>query len=65
MIRYLDSTRKMNILFKNIVEQKYLIVLESFFSADARTLVQQARNEAAEFRHKFGYEMPVDVLAKW
>jgi 20S proteasome alpha/beta subunit len=65
MIRYLDSTRKMNILFNNIVEQKYLIVLESFFSADARTLVQQARNEAAEFRHKFGYEMPVDVLAKW
>jgi len=39
--------------------------LEFFFPADARTLVQQARNEAAEFRHKFGYEMPVDVLAKW
>lgn len=35
------------------------------FSADARTLVQQARNEAAEFRFKYGYEMPVDVLAKW
>lgn len=33
--------------------------------ADARTLVQQARNEAAEFRFKYGYEMPVDVLAKW
>lgn len=33
--------------------------------ADARTLVQQARYEAAEFRFKYGYEMPVDVLAKW
>lgn len=33
--------------------------------ADARSLVQQARNEAAEFRFKWGYEMPVDVLAKW
>ncbi|KAF2304124.1 hypothetical protein GH714_027434 [Hevea brasiliensis] len=32
---------------------------------DARTLVQQARNEAAEFRFRYGYEMPVDVLAKW
>ncbi|KVH97938.1 Proteasome, alpha-subunit, N-terminal domain-containing protein [Cynara cardunculus var. scolymus] len=35
------------------------------FPADARTLVQQARNEAAEFRFKYGYEMPVDVLARW
>ncbi|KAL9252654.1 Proteasome subunit alpha type-6-like protein [Drosera capensis] len=34
-------------------------------TTDARTLVQQARNEAAEFHHKYGYEMPVDILAKW
>lgn len=33
--------------------------------ADARTLVQQARNEAAEFRFRYGYGMPVDVLARW
>lgn len=33
--------------------------------ADARSLVHQARNEAAEFRFKWGYEMPVDVLSKW
>ncbi|CAL9046570.1 unnamed protein product, partial [Musa banksii] len=33
--------------------------------ADARSLVQQARNEAAEFRFKRGYEMPIDVLATW
>jgi len=39
--------------------------LEYLFPADARTLVQQARNEAAEFRFTNGYEMPVDVLARW
>ena len=27
--------------------------------------MQQARNEAAEFRFRYGYEMPVDVLARW
>jgi 20S proteasome subunit alpha 1 len=32
--------------------------------ADARSLVQKARSEAADFRFKFGYEMPVDYLAK-
>lgn len=26
--------------------------------------MQQARQQAAEFRHKFGYEIPVDYLAK-
>ncbi|GKE61394.1 T-complex protein 1 subunit alpha, partial [Tanacetum coccineum] len=35
-----------------------------FNPADARTLVQQARNEAAEFRFKYGYEMPVDAQAR-
>eukprot|EP01089_Gocevia_fonbrunei_P008108 TRINITY_DN1976_c0_g1_i2.p1 TRINITY_DN1976_c0_g1~~TRINITY_DN1976_c0_g1_i2.p1 ORF type:complete len:232 (-),score=51.26 TRINITY_DN1976_c0_g1_i2:1-696(-) len=32
--------------------------------ADARSLVQRARYEAAEFEYKFGYEMPVSFLAK-
>lgn len=32
--------------------------------ADARASVERARGEAAEFRYKFGYEMPCDVLAK-
>lgn len=32
--------------------------------ADARALANRARGEAAEFRYKFGYEMPCDVLAK-
>ncbi|KAG1366376.1 putative Proteasome subunit alpha type-6 [Cocos nucifera] len=30
----------------------------------SRSLVHQARNEAAGFHFKWGYEMPVDVLAK-
>lgn len=33
-------------------------------AADARSMVQQARQQAAEFRFKFGYEMPVDYLAR-
>lgn len=32
--------------------------------ADARAFVQRAIGEAAEFRYKFGYEMPCDALAK-
>ncbi|KAE8731980.1 Proteasome subunit alpha type-6 [Hibiscus syriacus] len=32
--------------------------------ADARTLVQQGRNEAAEFRFRYGYEMPVDSIVQ-
>jgi 20S proteasome alpha/beta subunit len=32
--------------------------------ADARASVDRARSEAAEFRYKYGYEMPCDVLAK-
>ncbi|CAL5376790.1 unnamed protein product [Camellia sinensis] len=43
---------------------KYLGLLATGMTADARSLVQQARNEAAEFRFKYGYEMPVDVLAR-
>lgn len=32
--------------------------------ADARAFTQRAIGEAAEFRYKFGYEMPCDALAK-
>jgi 20S proteasome subunit alpha 1 len=32
--------------------------------ADARAFSQRAQGEAAEFRYKFGYEMPCDALAK-
>ncbi|XP_031263721.1 proteasome subunit alpha type-6-like, partial [Pistacia vera] len=44
---------------------KYLGLVATGLTADARSLVQQARNEAAEFRFRYGYEMPVDVLARW
>ena len=33
------------------------------FAADIRNVVQKARHTAAEFRHEFGYEIPVDSLA--
>jgi len=32
--------------------------------ADAKAQVARARQEAAQFRYKYGYEMPVDQLAK-
>ncbi len=33
-------------------------------AGDAKSMVQKARSEAAEFRFKYGYEIPVDLLAK-
>merc|ERR1712216_799010 len=32
--------------------------------ADARYAVQRLRNEASEFKHNYGYEIPVSYLAK-
>lgn len=32
--------------------------------ADARSFAQRAQGEAAEFRYKYGYEMPADAMAK-
>lgn len=43
---------------------KVLIRTYCFAVGDAKSQVQKARQEAAEFRFKYGYEMPVDYLAK-
>eukprot|EP00882_Tetradesmus_deserticola_P005353 GHRQ01005633.1.p2 GENE.GHRQ01005633.1~~GHRQ01005633.1.p2 ORF type:complete len:247 (+),score=135.37 GHRQ01005633.1:292-1032(+) len=43
---------------------KQIGMLATGLPADARSIVQQARHQAAEFRFTYGYEMPVDVLAK-
>ncbi|CAH1440017.1 unnamed protein product [Lactuca virosa] len=34
-------------------------------TVDSRTLVQHARNEAADFHYYYGNEMTVNVLARW
>ncbi|KAK9797004.1 hypothetical protein WJX73_003416 [Symbiochloris irregularis] len=43
---------------------KWIGLLVTGLPADSRAIVQKARAEAAEFRFKYGYEIPVDFLAK-
>jgi 20S proteasome subunit alpha 1 len=43
---------------------KHIGILVTGLPADARSIVQHARQSAAEFRFQFGYEVPVDFLAK-
>lgn len=43
---------------------KYIGILVTGLLPDCKSIVQQCRQEAAEFRFKFGYEVPVDYLAK-
>jgi 20S proteasome subunit alpha 1 len=34
------------------------------YVADAKAQVARARGEAAEYRYKYGYDIPIDMLAK-
>ncbi len=43
---------------------KFIGMVGTGLPADARSIVQTARQEAAEFRFNYGYEMPVDYLAQ-
>jgi 20S proteasome alpha/beta subunit len=43
---------------------KYIGMLATGLPADCRSIVQTARQEAASFRFKYGYEVPVDYLAQ-
>ncbi|PUZ72889.1 hypothetical protein GQ55_2G432100 [Panicum hallii var. hallii] len=40
-------------------------LLATGIAGDGMTLAHEARNQAAEFRFKWGYEMPPDILAQW
>ncbi len=44
--------------------RKCVLAFVILAAADARSLVQTARQEAAQFRFTYGYEMPVDYLAR-
>ncbi|OEL21902.1 Proteasome subunit alpha type-6 [Dichanthelium oligosanthes] len=40
-------------------------LLATGIAGDGRTLAHEAKNQTAQFRFKWGYEMPPDVLAQW
>ena len=58
----------MSLLFRpchfSFLFDNFMSFLVSAYAADAKYLVTGAQKEAAEFRFKLGYEIPVDYLAK-
>lgn len=40
-------------------------LLATGIAGEGRALAHEARNQTAEFRFNWGYEMPPDVLAQW
>nr|GLL27810.1 proteasome subunit alpha type-6-like [Ipomoea trifida] len=58
-------TKYLGLLATGMTGLGFLLMFIGKIDESKRTLVQQARNEAAEFRFRYGYEMPVDVLARW
>lgn len=43
---------------------KFIGIAVTGLTADSRSIVQDARQRAADFRFKYGYEIPVDYLAQ-
>nr|QKY15268.1 20S proteasome subunit alpha type (PAF) [Polytomella parva] len=44
---------------------KHIGALVTGLMPDAKSIIQNARQQCADFRFKYGYEMPVDVLARF
>jgi len=42
-----------------------IAVSSIIITGEGRALAHEARNQTAEFRFKWGYEMPPDLLAQW
>jgi 20S proteasome subunit alpha 1 len=51
-------------ILKQLYIWLHICCLCAIHAADAKSLVSHARSEAAEFKFKLGYEIPVDYLAK-